>query len=929
MIFMSGEIQIDTLPPGIENVTALSLTNLDVKFTENVELSSAENELNYEVNSGIGMPVHAARDPLDISLVHLEFATGFATGITYTLTVSGISDFSGNILESENSTFVYYPPSSVNPFDILINEIMADENPPPAGLPETDYIELFNRTQSAVNIEGYTVKPRESADPISFPSVMIEPNDFLIVVKTSDVPAFETYGPVVGLPGFLVNNEGRIILRDSQGNLIHSVSYSTDYYHDFVKQEGGWSLELTDPDHPCSGIENWSASSDLAGGTPGRQNSVYAQIISNPEIMSVLTVDENSIRVNFSHTMDSISLTKTTAYKVDGNIDFPVVSSVEDISFTSVVLEFSDEFTINQVYQLMIVDTLYNCANDYIGLNTAYSFVLPADAEPYDVIISEIMADPSPSVGLPEAEYLEIYNTTASYLRMNGWSLKVGTATKTIPDLVIGPNEYILFTEEDAVDLFSLFARSYGFSSLGLSNTGTSLSLLNDSGELFSFVSYSDVWYNDAGKAEGGWALELIDPLNPCAGQDNWTASIDQQGGTPGKINSVYAENQLEPEIDKVIAIDNQTVEVYFNHAMDVQSLLDTSAYQVDNGIGNPIVISPDGTEKTKVIMGFDQEFQIGKIYTLMVTSPVSNCIGTTLQAGFSIEFGIPENAAKGDVVINEVLFNPKGDGVDFVEIYNNSAKIIDLKELILGTVQVNEFEPNDTTYKSVSEENGLMFRGDYLVLTKDPLVVKEQYFTENPDGFVRMSSFPAYNNDMGTVILKGKDGMIIDAFSYNESMHYPLLDVVDGVSLERINPGRPSNDGTNWHSASANCGFATPAYKNSQFTEDGEIEEEVSVSPEIFSPDNDGYNDILNIRYFFESPGYTANVTIYDSQGRLVKYLVKNNLLGSEGVFSWDGRTEDNQKASIGIYVIYFEAFDMNGKIKKYKKAAVLGGRL
>ncbi|OQX78691.1 MAG: hypothetical protein B6D61_04890, partial [Bacteroidetes bacterium 4484_249] len=84
-----------------------------------------------------------------------------------------------------------------------------------------------------------------------------------------------------------------------------------------------------------------------------------------------------------------------------------------------------------------------------------------------------------------------------------------------------------------------------------------------------------------------------------------------------------------------------------------------------------------------------------------------------------------------------------------------------------------------------------------------------------------------------------------------------------------------------------------------------------------------------LNINYKFEAPGYSASITIYDSQGRLVKYIVQNSLLGTEGTFSWDGRTEDNRKANIGIYIVYFEAFDMNGNVKKYKKSAVLAGKL
>jgi hypothetical protein len=56
---------------------------------------------------------------------------------------------------------------------------------------------------------------------------------------------------------------------------------------------------------------------------------------------------------------------------------------------------------------------------------------------------------------------------------------------------------------------------------------------------------------------------------------------------------------------------------------------------------------------------------------------------------------------------------------------------------------------------------------------------------------------------------------------------------------------------------------------------------------------------------------------------------LVNNELLGTEGTISWDGFTDDNQKANIGIYIIFIEVFDVDGKVKNYKETAVLGGNL
>jgi hypothetical protein len=51
---------------------------------------------------------------------------------------------------------------------------------------------------------------------------------------------------------------------------------------------------------------------------------------------------------------------------------------------------------------------------------------------------------------------------------------------------------------------------------------------------------------------------------------------------------------------------------------------------------------------------------------------------------------------------------------------------------------------------------------------------------------------------------------------------------------------------------------------------------------------------------------------------------------LGSNGTFSWDGLTDSQVKASIGIYVLLFESFSTDGReIFTTKKAVTLAGRL
>jgi hypothetical protein len=648
-----------------------------------------------------------------------------------------------------------------------------------------------------------------------------------------------------------------------------------------------------------------------------------------PEVVSVTAVSNNQLDIGFNETPEDVSVENVLNYFVGSGYGNPASAVRDNLDNTIVHLGFTGSFVPDQSYTIIIKDIQDNAGNVMPAdtLTFIYSPSYPPDI--YEIVINEIMADPNPPRGLPEYEFVELYNTTDKNIILQNCGFFIGTTEKLIPDVVIGPYGYLILTKEEAVPLFSSFGTAVGFSSFTLPNSGQTLMLKTEIGVLISEVTYSDDWYQDSDKADGGWTLEQIDPYNPCLLGENWIASNEDAGGTPGAINSVDADNPSNPEISKVLPNNINSLNVFFNEVMDGQMILNPDAYYVSPFIGNPsvVVINPDALNS--VVLAFADPFQTKTLYTLTISDTIENCIGNYIPFNFTYTFGISEPPEKGDVIINEVLFNPADDGVDFVEIVNISDKIINPGDLKLGSIDENQFEPNDTIYKGISDEWGLMLPETYIVLTKDPDKVKSRYFTENPEGFIRMSSFPSYSNDEGSVILSGKYDNLIDAFDYSEDMQFPLLNSVDGVSLERIGFKRPTYDGTNWHSAAESVGYATPAYQNSQFNEGGSTEDPVSVEPEIFSPDNDGYNDVLNIIYKFDSPGYTASITIYDSQGRLTRTLVQNVLLGTEGSFSWDGLTDDNQKASIGIYIVFFEAFDLNGNVNRYKKTVVLGAHL
>jgi flagellar hook assembly protein FlgD len=159
--------------------------------------------------------------------------------------------------------------------------------------------------------------------------------------------------------------------------------------------------------------------------------------------------------------------------------------------------------------------------------------------------------------------------------------------------------------------------------------------------------------------------------------------------------------------------------------------------------------------------------------------------------------------------------------------------------------------------------------------------------------------------------------------------MYSDLLTSTDGISLERLNPSLRSEDITNWHSASQGCGFSTPGYQNSEFIgmNDGATTT-VTLSPTVFTPDDDGKDDVLMIKFALEDAGYLANINIFSASGTRIRFLAKNRLLSTEDGIAWDGRDDKNQKAPIGIYIIYIGLLKPDGKSIQVKKTCVLGGK-
>jgi hypothetical protein len=185
----------------------------------------------------------------------------------------------------------------------------------------------------------------------------------------------------------------------------------------------------------------------------------------------------------------------------------------------------------------------------------------------------------------------------------------------------------------------------------------------------------------------------------------------------------------------------------------------------------------------------------------------------------------------------------------------------------------------------------------------------------------------PSLPDDEGGLLLLTDALSEIDRFSYRSSMHHPLISNPEGISLERVSSFKASADAGNWHSASSTSGFATPGIRNSQDLSGQQIPEGdwLTLSSRLFSPDNDGRSDLLQLHVTWPKPGFMGRIVIFDETGNQVRELGAMELSGTASDWLWDGRDAEGEPCDEGIYFLIARFLHIEGEVLQCRTSCVL----
>ncbi|KAA2244776.1 hypothetical protein F0L74_02030 [Chitinophaga agrisoli] len=634
-----------------------------------------------------------------------------------------------------------------------------------------------------------------------------------------------------------------------------------------------------------------------------------------PQLLAVKVLNARELLLQFSEWVD----TTAARYIADNNIGAPaaVIQQADGIH-----LYYDQPFPDGDSVRLTINGITDAGGNIAQTIRVSFLYYLPGR---YQVLIHEIFSDPEPSVGLPPAEFIELRNVSPHDIQLQGWRLAATGGATVLPVYTLQPDSLVLLCRTDKTSLFSQqnLLPLDKFPTLG--NETDTLALYEADGRLMHAVAYHRNWYADAIKEKGGWSLEMISPAAPCNGQANWKPSTAPTGGTPGASNSVASSTTDNTFIDlqRAYVPDRHTILLYFNKTLDSMLAANVAAYHIIPALTVAAATVMPPLFNT-VQLHLASPLQHATIYAI-TASNITDCTGQPAGLHNSVTAGLPTTPDSSTVIINELLFDPLQGAPEFVEIYNNGNAVIDLSGLYISMLGDDGRPENPVP---LSTDGRLLLPGQYLALTRDPDALCRYYTCKAAENLLQVNNLPLLPNEGGTLALYNVAGQEVDALPYSPDMQLPLAGNTKGVSLERLSTGLATADVHNWYPAAITAGYATPGIANSQQLGLPELAGEVTVVPSVFSPDLDGMDDLAVISCNIREPG-VANITIFDSQGRPVRQLLQNGVLGNRNHIIWDGLDEKKQSLAAGIYIIFMEMFDNQGRLKHWKLPVVLAKRL
>lgn len=638
-----------------------------------------------------------------------------------------------------------------------------------------------------------------------------------------------------------------------------------------------------------------------------------------PRVEQVKGYGSKEVRVTFSEPVDPVFSRLPLAYALEGKGPLETRSLADSV----LVLAFDEALLEEKEYSLLVRQVPDLQGNFLVDTLFKFRYTNPIAYESKSLVINEVMAAPRQDQDLPFVEYVELMNPLKKELRLDGLVFSTSSTPVVLPSYWIAPGEWVILCPGSQAGLLKPFGKVLPIEGWPvLPNSGTTLRLQAPSGVLIDQLTYSTNSWGGTEFSNGGYSLELPDPLFRCEGTSLLAPSIDPRRGTPGGQNSNF-KRQMDPgpvRVESSWFTDSNKVTVRLNQAILPKIGLASFVFIPELAVDSSWVFASG----KQVGLSLQAPAKSSLPYQLRA-SALEPCVGEL--AGFETSLILGESPAPGELILNEVLADPRPGDPKFVEIHNTSSqKHLSLEGWSLA-VQVGEGAPQQA--RIFGEEGQTLPPQGYLALSTDPERLRLAYPQSATGKMMQVKGLPSLPIGGGTVLFISPDGQVIESLSYQEAWHHPLLRTSKGVSLERIAPFSSATDSGNWQSASSAADYGTPGRMNSTLVSADTEGKILKVDPPVFDPEGSRGPNFISVQYSLEQAGWVGSFTIYSAAGREVVQLGQQQILGTSGVYSWSGTDAAGSRVRPGYYVLVAQLFDLSGRLRVIKKAFVVASQL
>lgn len=405
----------------------------------------------------------------------------------------------------------------------------------------------------------------------------------------------------------------------------------------------------------------------------------------------------------------------------------------------------------------------------------------------------------------------------------------------------------------------------------------------------------------------------------PLAGNATVTATglRDPLGNTTATTSTALAftPDRTLPGIASAFPTSATTVRVTFTEPVTPASA-QAATYTVDGGVGAATAVVADIEDGAAVaaVVTLGAALAERRVYTLTVAGLVDLAGNAQPAATTRLLFGQPDTPAPGEIVVNEVMYDPQTGDSEYLELLNTTAdRVFSLAGVTLDDGDAADADP-------IAGTPTLVLPGDVAVVVRNA----EAFAARFPG--VRFSVLTGLSlTNTGEAVVLRAGGATVDSVFYDPDWQRAELDDASGIALERRDPAGPSNAASNWSSSLDESG-GTPGRANTLSVAGTPVERGGGITvTSPFAPDD---GQAARITYTLRAPAALVRVRIFDGGGRPVREVEDGRLSGQTGTVEWDGTGDDRRRLRAGIYVVLLEAVDTAGGTTEAHRAAIVLAR-